>query len=271
MPRRWTLVVLILTATVSMATAADSKDPLIRARALYNSRQFDSAIVAADDARTIPTLAGRADLIAARAYLERYQDGKADIDLSNARDRLRRISAAHFSVNERLEYTVGLGEALYFSGASGAAALVFSAVLDGSSAAPGVSLSGLARERIVDWWATALDRDAQPRPDIERQGIYQRIRDRMAVELARDSGNVAALYWMVSASRSQGDGQAAWDAAQAAWAWAPITLERAATLRRDLDELVTRGIIPDRARRLGIPAESLMADWDAFKRIWTTP
>jgi hypothetical protein len=245
------------------AIAADAKDPLVRARALYNEGQFDAAIVAADEARRNPLRASSADLIAARAYLERYRAGQAETDLITARERLRRISPQQFTDNERLEFVVGLGQALYFDDASGAAALVFGSVLEGATELPAAS-----REHIVDWWATALDRDARPRPDIDRQGIYQRIRDRMSAELSLNPGNAAALYWAAAAARSQGDLQAAWDAAQAGWAWAPLAEERAEKLRQDLDELVTRAIIPERARRIGQPVETLTAEWDAFKEKW---
>lgn len=245
------------------AWAADTKDPLARARALYNDGQYDAAIAAADEAKRIPERAGSADLIAARAYLERFRTAAAEVDLINARNRLRGLNAERFTANERLEFLVGLGETLYFDGSSGASALVFASVLDGAGELPAP-----ARERVLDWWATALDRDARPRPDIERQGIYQRIRDRMALEAAAVPGNAAALYWAAAAARAQGDLQAAWDAAQAAWARALLAGDRTARLRADLDELVSRAIVPERARILAQPPETLAADWEAFKERW---
>lgn len=249
--------------SATAAWAADVKDPLVRARMLYNDGQFDDAIVAADEARKDALKAGSADLIAARAYLERYRTAAAEIDLATARERLRRVDAERFTASERLEFLVGVGQTLYFDGSSGASALVFASVLD----AP-VELPAEGRERVLDWWATALDRDSRPRPDIERQGVYQRIRDRMALELAAGPGNASALYWAAAAARAQGDLQAAWDAAQAAWVRAILAGGRAARLRTDLEELVTRAIIPERARVLGAPAETLSADWSAFKQKW---
>src|SRR5205807_3526167 len=57
----------------NMSLAASIRDPIERARALYNERRFDAAIAAADQARATPARAGSGDLIAARAYLERFR------------------------------------------------------------------------------------------------------------------------------------------------------------------------------------------------------
>src|SRR6185295_5655337 len=154
------------------AWAAD--DPLALARLLYNRGEYREAVRAAEQARMTPARADAADLVAARAYLERFRETAASDDLTNARDRLRRIDPQKFGPRERGEYVVGLGEALFFEGAFGAAATVFDSVLNGPDA-----LAGEARERVLDWWASAIDREAKPRPDIERQGVYLRIRARM--------------------------------------------------------------------------------------------
>lgn len=263
MVRRGVAAGLCWVLLAGVSSAADPKDPLARARALYNQGDYDGAVVAADEAKKTVDKAGSADLIAARAYLERYRTAAAEVDLANARARLRALSTDRFTDNERLEFLVGLGESLYFDGSSGASALVFASVLDG----PG-ELPAAARERVLDWWATAIDRDARPRPDIERQGLYQRIRDRMAVEMAAAPGNAAALYWASAAARAQGDLQAAWDAALSGWVRASLAGDRATKLQEDLEELVSRAIIPERARILAQPPDTLMADWDAFKQKW---
>jgi hypothetical protein len=139
--------------------AADSRDPLDRARALYNQRQFEAAVNAADEARKLPQQANGADLIAARAYLERFRESSSPDDLVHARERLRGISPDKFSPRERIEFIVGLGETLYFEGSSGAAAAVFESVL-----MSGGDLADAARERVLDC-GPAPDRDARPRPD----------------------------------------------------------------------------------------------------------
>ncbi len=253
------LATLLVTATP--ARAAD--DPLARARLLYNQRQFQAAVSAAEQARSTPGRADAADLVAARAYLERYRESAAADDLVNARDRLRRLDPLRFAPGERDEYIVGLGETLFFDGAFGAAAIVFDSVLEG-----GGLLTGDARERVLDWWASAVDREAKPRPDIERQSRYERIRTRMGKELATHAGSSAAAYWLAAAARAQGDLQYAWDAAEAGWLRAPLATDRGAALRADLDRLVLRGIVPDRAKILAQPPDTLRLQWEQFKERW---
>ena len=243
--------------------AADKLDPLADARKLYNQRQFDAALEAAERARLTPAVADRADLIAARAYLERFRENAGPDDLTNARERLRRVDPQRFDPLERTEFIVGLGEALYFEGGYGAAADLFETVVENGSALPEDS-----RERVLDWWASALDQDARPRPEIERQTVYQRVRDRMALELAANPESGTAPYWTAAAARGQGDLQAAWDAAQAAWVRAPLTADHGVTLRHDLDVLVQKAIVPERARIVGRPSDSLMTEWEAFKAMW---
>jgi len=251
---------LVSLAAVS-APAAD--DPLARARQLYNSQRFDEAIAAAEQARSTPARADAADLVAARAFLERYRLSSAGDDLTNARDRLRRLDPQRLASRERTEYVVGLGETLFFDGAFGAAAAVFDSVLQSREL-----LALDARERVLDWWASAVDREARPRPDIDRQAVYQRIRNRMEGELSSHPGSGAASYWLAAAARAQGDVQAAWDAAQAAWVRSPLASEGGAALREDLDRLVLRGIVPDRAKATAQSPDALRAQWEQFKEKW---
>lgn len=248
-------------------SAADRKDPLDRARQLYNQGEFDAAIVAADEARRLPDRADSADLIAARAYLERSRATLSADDLAKARERLLRINPQKFTSRERIELLVGYGEALYFDDAVGAAAAIFESVVSTSGKASG-ELTVDARERVLDWWASALERDAKPRAEIERRAVYQRIRDRMNDELATNPASATASYWSAAAARGQGDLQGAWDAAAAGWVRSPLAAGRAALLREDLDQLVNRAIVPERARILGQPPETLLADWERFKERW---
>jgi tetratricopeptide (TPR) repeat protein len=247
----------------SAAAAPDARDSLARARVLYNQRQFEAAINAAEQARLIPARADSADLVAARAYLERFRESAASDDLTNARERLRRLDPNHFSPGERAEFIVGLGEALFFDESYGAAADVF-----GSALAVTPEAAPDSRERTLDWWATSLDRDARPRPELDRQNVYQRIRDRMASELLERPASAAAAYWLAAAARAQGDLQAAWDAAEAAWVRAPLGPDRGDALRADLDRLVQEGIVPERARVLALSPETVRADWERFKERW---
>jgi hypothetical protein len=246
------------------ALAADSRDPLDRARILYNQRDFEGALAAADEARKSAERADGADLIAARAYLERYRERSSPEDLTAARERLRRINAAKFTARERVELIVGLGETLYFDQASGAAAAVFESVLLARGELP---VEG--RERVLDWWASALDQDARSRPEIERQTLYERVRGRMADELAANPASAAASYWAAAAARGQGDLQAAWDAARAGWVRALLTSDRGVSVRSDLDQLVQKAIVPERARTTGQPPDTIRAEWEQFKEKWS--
>jgi tetratricopeptide (TPR) repeat protein len=259
--RRTAVSAAFLLATCVPMLAAD--DPLARARLLYNQGQFEAAINAAEQARLTPARADAADLVAARAYLERFRASAAPDDLVNARDRLRRVDPQRFPPTERTEYVVGLGEALFFDGAYGAAASVLDPIVRNQEL-----LSGDARERVLDWWASALDRDAKPRPEIDRQGVYQRVRARMEEELAERPGSGTAAYWLSAAARAQGDLQAAWDAALAGWVRAPLTSDKGVMLRADLDRLVLRAIVPDRAKATAQTPESLRQQWEQFKEKW---
>src|SRR5207244_632715 len=145
----WTLMCCLV--ALPAVYAADAKDPLSQARLLYNQRQFEAAVTTAERARLAPNLADRADLIAARAYLERFRESAASGDLTNARERLRRFNPQRFDSRERLEFLVGLGEALYFDESYGAAADVFESALEPSDGPPADS-----RERVLDWWASAV-------------------------------------------------------------------------------------------------------------------
>jgi hypothetical protein len=259
--RRLAAVAALVAAISVPLRGAD--DPLARARLLYNQGQFEAAINAAEQARLFPARADAADLVAARAYLERFRASEGGDDLVNARERLRRIDPQRFPARERAEYIVGLGEALFFEGAFGASADVLDPIVRSHDL-----LTGDARERVLDWWASALDRDAKPRPEIDRQGVYQRIRMRMEDELATRPGSGTAAYWLSAAARSQGDVQAAWDAAMAAWVRAPLLADRGVQLRTDIDTLVTRAIIPDRAKATAQTPESLRLQWEQFKARW---
>jgi hypothetical protein len=253
----------IVVAILAAAPALGADDPLARARQLYNERNFAAAVELAEQARELPGRADSADLVAARAYLERYRDSGASEDLTSARDRLRRLDPEKFGPRERAEYVVGLGETLFFDGAFGAAATVFDSVLQSRDA-----LADAARERVLDWWATAVDREAKPRSEMERQGVYLRIRSRMDEELAAHPSSATAIYWIAAAARSQGDHQGAWDAAQAGWVRARLVSDKGEGLRADLDRLVQRAIVPDRARATAQSPDLLRAEWERFKESW---
>ncbi len=249
-------------ARAGPALAADPKEALVRARTLYNERKFESAIAAAEEGRAAPEQADSADLITARAYLERYRESASPDDLASARDRLSRLDPQRLVARERTEFVVGLGTALFLDGSAGAAADIFESVL------AGFEITADARERVLDWWASALDRDVRPRSEFERQAVYAKIRERMRAELGAHPGSGVAAYWMAAAAAGQGDWQAAWDAAQAGWVRAPLASDYGESLRVDLDRLVGRAIAPERAKAISVPPELLIGEWELFKARW---
>jgi hypothetical protein len=271
------VAVFCLLALAPRVFPADSRDSLAEARRLYNQGHFDAAIAATERVRGTPvrpdapgtaSVAEVADLVAARAYLERFRGTSEPDDLASARDRLRRLDPAGFDPGERTEFLIGLGETLYFDESYGAAADVFWSVLDsrdGQAGAPGVAPG---RDRILDWWASATDRDARPKSEAERQAIYQMIRNRMREELAGEPRSAAASYWLAAAARAQGDLDAAWDSAEAGWTRAPLAADHGVALRADLDRLMLEGVVPDRATITSQPVDTLRAQWEDFKARW---
>jgi hypothetical protein len=244
--------------------AAQGVDPLAEARRLYNERRFEEAIAAAESVRAQPGLSDRADLVIARAYLERHRETADGEDLSSARERLTEISPERLDGRERSEYAIGLGAALYFEDLPGAAAAAFWSLLESDT-----ELDRDGRDRLLDWWASAIDRDARPRPAPDRVRLYESVRDRMQLELSINPSSPVAAYWMAAAAAGQGDWQLAWDEAQAAWVRAPLASDRGAMLRPDLDRLMRRAIAPERAKLIGRTMDELLAEWDAFTARWT--
>jgi hypothetical protein len=250
----------------ALDASAQVADPLGEARLLYNQQKFDAAIGAAEQARLTPSNSDGADLIAARAYLERFRESGATDDLTNARERLRRLDPARFNPQERVEFVVGLGETLFFDQSFGAAADVFQAALDG-----GDSLAADSRERVLDWWGSAIDREAKLRPETERPALYDRVRARMQAELSIRPASGTSAYWLAAAARGKGDLDAAWSAAEAGWVRATLASDHGEALRADLDRLMQRGIIPERARMTTQSADNLRLEWEKFKDRWKRP
>ncbi len=255
---------LLVISTIGVAGAAP--DALATARRLYNLGQYDGALTAAREAAQNPATAASARLVIGRINLERYRQSAQSADLEEAHSALRALDPQTLDSRERLELQVGLAELLYFDEQFGAAAELFDPVLEASSA-----LGPNAHERVLDWWASALDRQAQSSTD--RAPLYERIVVRMEQELRRDPASVPAAYWLAAAARGAGDLDRAWAAASAGWVRGVAARERGAALRADLDRLVTQAIIPDRAakgpardRRQATTA--MLADWENFKKVW---
>jgi hypothetical protein len=260
----------ILSSLVLWPGFVSARD-LGEARQLYNFGRYEAAITAATAAVSDPVARHAALVVLGRAGLERFRQTADPADLTTARDALREVDASRLEPRDRLELLVGLGEALYLDDLFMPAADVLdTAVADASLLGPS------ARDQLLDWWATALDRHAQVRPAAERPAIYDRILARMEDELARDPGTGSAAYWMAVAARAKGDVDRAWDLARAGWVRAQLTRDRGAALRPDLDRLVREAIIPERAQRIQATGGDydqatggMIAEWEAFTEKWT--
>src|SRR5688572_11716326 len=157
-------------ATLLAAAPLEAADLLAEARRLYNAGQYDAAEQTALEALKQPALAEGARLVLGRVHLERFRRNADPAELAAAREALRAVDSRALDPRDRLELTVGLGEALYLDDKFGPAAELFQMALDRS-----VALGPLAHERLLDWWATALDRLAQGQPRETRDATYLRI------------------------------------------------------------------------------------------------
>lgn len=261
--RAVSLLIVLAVPPLGAQPRAGSQDPLVVARRLYNEGRYEAAIAAAGDAVGIAALTDKAQLVIGRARLERYRQTTDPQDLESGRAALRAIDAERLAPRDRLELIVGLAEALYLEEAFGAAVEMFETVLARTH-----DLDAVMREHVLDWWATALDRQAQARRGEARDTMYRRLLARMEDELQRDPASGAASYWLAASARGVGDLDRAWHAAIAGWVRAPLTGNRGAALRADLDRLVTQAIIPDRVRRQREAATTLVFEWEAVKQNW---
>ena len=255
---------------LSLATApVFAADALTEARRLYNLGQFDAAERAAREAARVPTTVDAARVVLGRVLLERYRRQPIPADLSGAITAFANIDTRRLEPRDRVELSIGLAEALYLEDRFGAAAAFFASVLDASHA-----LGETAHERVLDWWATSIDRQAQLRPQAERAELYGRVSKRMSEEISLDAGSSAAGYWLAAAARGVGDSERALNEATAAWARAALAADGGVALRADLDRLVVQGILPDRAARLTMRDHTqalagMVGEWEAFKSSWS--
>jgi hypothetical protein len=255
---------------LSLARPVLAADPLAEARRLYNLGQYETAEKMAREALAMPARADAARVVLGRIQLERFRQSSDPKALALARESLRSVDATPLDAAERVELTIGLAEALYFEEKFGAAAQLFESVRERSAL-----LGTTAHERVLDWWATAVDRQAQAMQPDERPSVYARVLDRMTEEIAEYPGSAAAGYWLAAAARAGGDIDRAWHAAFAGWLRAPLAEDRGAALRADLDRLVTQAIIPERAAKLAGKNDpkdahaAMDAEWQAFKKAWS--
>jgi hypothetical protein len=227
----------------------------------------------ARDAAANPAKTDAARVVLGRIQLERFRQSADQKDLAIARDSLRTADPARLDAAERVELAIGLAEALYLDGQFGAAASLFESVRQRS-----VLLGGPAHERVLDWWATSMDRQAQQQAIDARPAVYETILERMEKEISENPGSTAAGYWLTAAARASGNLDRAWHEAMASWLRAPLAEDRGAALRVDLDRLVTQALIPDRAAKaasgplrpdLKETLAAMLESWESFKRMWS--
>lgn len=263
------LVVATLAAALIAIAPAQAADPLAEARRLYNLGQYDNAIKYAAEAVKVPATAESARVVLGRAQLERYRATADARDLAAAREALRVVNALVLEPRERAELSIGLGECLFLEDKFGPASESFGRVLDSSR-----ELGAAAHSRVLDWWASALDRLALSQPREAREPFYARIVEQMDRELATNPSSAPAAYWLAAALRGVGNIDRAWYAAGAGWVQAMLAPDRGAALRADLDRLVVQAIVPERAARLQprdpkLATTVMLAEWEAFKSAWS--
>ncbi len=263
-------LLLLAVVVVAAAVPAYAADPVAQARRLYNQGQYEAAERLAREATSVPATANSALVVLGRIQLERYRQSADPADLNGARESLRSVDPGALDWRDRVELMIGLAEALYLEDRFAPAAELFASVFERSSI-----LGMAAHERVLDWWATALDREAQRLPTSERRAIYVKIQDRMREEILTMPGSAAAGYWIAAAARAAGKPDEAWHHAIAGWLRAALAEDRGAALRADLDRLLRQAIIPERALNLSAsgdvkPAEtSMLKEWEAFKAGWS--
>jgi hypothetical protein len=239
------LAALVLWSGTAAEAATAAERALAQARQAYNEGNADAAIAAATRARADARVADAAAIVLARAHLERFRTGADRQDFDDAREALGSAQPARLGPRDRIDLAVGFAEALYLEGAYGAAAETFEPLLDAAA-----ELGLGTRERVVDWWASALDAEARLHPAPDRAQYYRRIVARMDTELSGDNGAGSASYWLAAGGR-------------------------ATALRADLDRLAVDGIIPERVRNPAWSARDqeraaaeLQNEWERVKARW---
>jgi hypothetical protein len=264
--RYWCAVALVVFLGWPEASSAAEPPALAKARVLYNAGSYDAAIESARQARGDEQFADAAALVIGRAHLERYRLQAEPGDLETAREMLGSVRRVALSPRDQVDLLIGQVQTLYFGEIFGAGAELLHTAL-----AQGEMLSPRDRTRLLDWWASALEREAQTRSAERRAALFGRIAARMEEELAVEPASPVANYWLPAAVRGEGDLERAWDLAQAAWVRARLAPESTDSLRADLERLVTEALIPERARTRPQRDEAisaLRAEWETLKQTY---
>jgi hypothetical protein len=264
---RLCLAVLLAFWCTAQAEAADPP-ALIKAHALYNAGDFEGAIQSVAVLERQPATADQAALLVGRARLEQYRQSSDTAILEAARVALSSVKAAALTSRAQVELLIGMGEVLYYGDVFGGAAAHIDTALGRADL-----LDDRDRWSLLDWWATSLDRQAQLLPPDRRLPIFDRVAARMELELRQEPGNGPANYWLVVGTRGIGDVVRAWDAAVAGWVRASLHPDSMATVRADIDRLVTEALVVELGRSRGGPEPqdaiaATRADWELVKSQW---
>ena len=246
MMRRWPSLVASCCCLAVAGRARPTRAIRWRARGtLYNQRQFEAALAAADEARRPPD-----------ARRQRRSDRRARVSRALPRERRRRRSDARArAAAPHRPRRASSPRAARVSRRSrrrrctsttrpAPRPTIFESVLDRD--ARSVARGARARARLVG--ERARSRRAAAAGDRAPGDLSAHSRSDARRSWPRIPASAPASYWLAAAARGQGDLQAAWDAAQAGWVRAPLAADRGAALRADLDRLVQRAHRP-RARR----------------------
>jgi hypothetical protein len=227
---------------VCTPTRVDAQS-LDRARQLYNEGRFDAAINAATVPRKRSTTASSAALIIARARLERFRQASKPEDLTAARAELVAVNPQNLSHQEKIEWQIGLAQALYFENELGPASEWFRTLI------PYVreQMPPAETDKLIEWWASTSSRFAETLTGNARSEKYRELLEVMELELERDPLSRVATYWISVAARGVGDLNRAWNTALAGWIRAR-GLQGGQRLRGDIEKFVLQTIIPERAQ-----------------------
>src|SRR5512134_1406109 len=119
---RWLMVVGLAAGVAAPVCASDQR---IEARRLYNLGQYDAAEKLVREELTVRDSSDAARVVLGRVQLERYRQSADPADLAAARESFRSVDPLVLDSRDQVEYTIGLGEALYLEDRFGAAAQLF--------------------------------------------------------------------------------------------------------------------------------------------------
>ena len=265
--------VICVIACVCVARGVEAgQEPLAAARSHYNDGRYLESIALAE---SLWREEGRpaAGVVLARARLERFRETGDAEQLAEARRMLGRMDPAELTAAEAVEWEIGLASALFLEGRFGPAA----ELLDRLLREPDI-LPTEMRDRVLEWWAAAIDRTGSAQTPAARERTYGALITRLEAELARNPASGSAPYWLAAAARAAGALDRAWSAAVAGWVRAPRAGAARDRLRADLERLTLQAIVPElAARRTGQGPDSpdtvnamaeLAAEWERITAAW---